>query len=102
MQIQLRNTALPLWTKPTDNTSHGHVLHQTAAIWTDMDHVLKDIMVEANSFAVLLPTEIQECNMEFPTSHGKGAPDGIGATVKRCADPVVLRGEDIVDGRHLH
>lgn len=49
-------------------------------------------MVEANSFAVLPPTEIQECNMEFLTSHGKGAPDGIGATVKRCADPIVLRG----------
>lgn len=29
--------------------------------------------------------------------HGKGAPDGIGATVKRLADRLVLRGTDIPD-----
>ena len=29
--------------------------------------------------------------------HGKGAPDGIGATVKRLADRLVLRGNDIPD-----
>ncbi|KAJ4931272.1 hypothetical protein JOQ06_025569 [Pogonophryne albipinna] len=34
----------------------------------------------------------------FPTSHGKGAPDGIGGTVKRTADNLVLRGNDVTDG----
>nr|XP_054592211.1 uncharacterized protein LOC129157084 [Nothobranchius furzeri]XP_054592212.1 uncharacterized protein LOC129157084 [Nothobranchius furzeri]XP_054592213.1 uncharacterized protein LOC129157084 [Nothobranchius furzeri]XP_054592214.1 uncharacterized protein LOC129157084 [Nothobranchius furzeri] len=35
----------------------------------------------------------------FPTSHGKGAPDGIGGTVKRTADNLVLRGNDLTDGK---
>ena len=29
--------------------------------------------------------------------HGKGVPDGIGATVKRLADCLVLRGHDVPD-----
>lgn len=38
----------------------------------------------------------------FPTSHGKGAPDGIGGTVKRTADNLILRGNDIVNGNIFH
>lgn len=34
----------------------------------------------------------------FPTSHGKGAPGGIGGTVKRTADNLVLRGSDMANG----
>ena len=38
----------------------------------------------------------------FPTSHGKGAPDGIGGTVKRTADSLILRGHDIISGNVFH
>ncbi|CAB0021014.1 unnamed protein product [Nesidiocoris tenuis] len=31
------------------------------------------------------------------TGHGKGAPDGVGATVKRTADKAVAEGSDVVD-----
>ena len=34
----------------------------------------------------------------FPTSNGRGAPDSIGGTVKRTADNLVLRGNDMTDG----
>lgn len=37
----------------------------------------------------------------FPTSHGKGAPDGIRGTVKRTADRLVLHGNDITNGKEL-
>jgi len=35
------------------------------------------------------------------TGHGKGAPDGIGAVIKRTADTFVLQGEDITNARDL-
>ncbi|CAG6016108.1 unnamed protein product [Menidia menidia] len=38
----------------------------------------------------------------FPTSHGKGAPDGIGGTVKRTADNLIVRWNDIVNGNVFH
>lgn len=38
----------------------------------------------------------------FPTSHGKGAPGGIRGTVKRTADSLILRGNDIVNGNIFH
>ncbi|KAM3616647.1 uncharacterized protein V6R79_021212 [Siganus canaliculatus] len=38
----------------------------------------------------------------FAKSHGKGAPDGIGGTVKRTADSLVLCGNDILDGKICH
>ena len=38
----------------------------------------------------------------FPTSHEKGAPDGIGGTVKRTADNLILRGNEIVNGNIFH
>ncbi|XP_023181359.1 uncharacterized protein LOC111605902 [Xiphophorus maculatus] len=95
-----------------------------AAIWTYMDQILTDIHIrypaintihfwsdgpskqyknKKNFF--LLCVVLQRLGFEkatwnfFPTSHGKGAPDGIGATVKRCADSIVLRGQDIIDGK---
>lgn len=37
----------------------------------------------------------------FPTSNSKGAPDGIGGTVKRIADNLVMRGNDVTDGHTL-
>ena len=33
--------------------------------------------------------------------HGKGAPDGVGATVKRMADSLVLRGADCPDAKSM-
>ncbi|XP_039478424.1 uncharacterized protein LOC120443585 [Oreochromis aureus] len=98
-----------------------------AAIWTYMDQVLKDIHTRLpyidtvhfwsdspskqyknkKNFLLLsaIPPQLGFKNATwnfFPTSHGKGAPDGIGATVKRCADHTVLRGQDIVDGRAFY
>lgn len=34
----------------------------------------------------------------FDTSHGKGAPDGIGGTVKRTADCLLLQGNNVTSG----
>ncbi|KAH3715138.1 hypothetical protein DPMN_057844 [Dreissena polymorpha] len=34
--------------------------------------------------------------------HGKGAPDEIGAVIKRAADGVVLHGEDIVNAVSMY
>jgi len=33
--------------------------------------------------------------------HGKGAPDGVGAVIKRCADKSVLFGHDITDAKTM-
>ncbi|XP_026051822.1 uncharacterized protein LOC113038532 [Carassius auratus] len=94
-----------------------------AAIWTHMDPVLKDIKTrypqvttvhfwsdgpskqyknKKNFFLLscIPPTlgfERATWNF-FPTSHGKGTPDGIGGTVKRTADNLFLRGNDVTDG----
>ena len=38
----------------------------------------------------------------FAASHGKGAPGGIGGTLKGTADSLVLQGNDIVDGKTFH
>ena len=38
----------------------------------------------------------------FEAGHGKGAPDGVGAAVKRHADRLVLQGKDIVDATSLY
>lgn len=98
-----------------------------AAIWTYMDQILTDIHARfpnintvhfwsdgpskqyknKKNFHLLcaVPRRLGFKNAtwnSFPTSHGKGAPDGIGATVKRCADSIVLRGRDIVDGRAFY
>lgn len=94
-----------------------------AAIWAYMDQVLTDIhsrfphidtihfwsdgpskqYKNKKNFFLLtaIPPRLGFKNVTwnfFPTSHGKGAPDGIGATVKRYADRLVLGGQDIVDG----
>ncbi|KAI9520746.1 hypothetical protein NQZ68_013151 [Dissostichus eleginoides] len=37
----------------------------------------------------------------FEASHGKGAPDGIGAALKRTADMLISHGLDIKDAREL-
>ncbi|CAJ1066393.1 hypothetical protein KUCAC02_023480 [Xyrichtys novacula] len=94
-----------------------------AAIWTHLDPVLKDIKTKypqvttmhfwsdgpskqyknkknfflLSSVPPTLGFERTTWNF-FPTSHGKGAPDGIGGTVKRTADNLVLRGNDVTDG----
>uniref|UniRef100_A0A1A8PVR2 Uncharacterized protein n=2 Tax=Nothobranchius rachovii TaxID=451742 RepID=A0A1A8PVR2_9TELE len=95
-----------------------------SAIWTHMDPVLKTIKMKyphittvhfwsdgpskqyknKKNFYFLsgipstLGFERATWNF-FPTSHGKGAPDGIGGTVKRTADNLVLRGNDLTDGK---
>nr|XP_046230013.1 uncharacterized protein LOC124051031 [Scatophagus argus] len=38
----------------------------------------------------------------FEASHGKGAPDGVGGTLKRTADKLVTNGRDIPDARELY
>ncbi|KAL2102031.1 hypothetical protein ACEWY4_003792 [Coilia grayii] len=98
-----------------------------AAIWTYMDQVLKNIHTRfphidtvhfwsdgpskqyknKKNFLLLsiIPPQLGFKNVTwnfFPTSHGKGAPDGIGATVKRCADRIVVGGLDIVNGTTFH
>ncbi|KAI9517864.1 hypothetical protein NQZ68_001033 [Dissostichus eleginoides] len=37
----------------------------------------------------------------FEASHGKGAPDGVGAALKRTADMLISHGQDIKDAREL-
>lgn len=97
------------------------------AIWTHMEPVLKDIRLKfpkvdtihfwsdgpskqyknKKNFSLLCsvpPTlgfKRTTWNF-FPTSHGKGAPVGIGGTVKRTADSLILRGNDIVNGNIFH
>ncbi|KAI4816693.1 hypothetical protein KUCAC02_009009 [Chaenocephalus aceratus] len=98
-----------------------------SAIWTHMEPVLRDIRLKfpkvdtihfwsdgpskryknKKNFVLLCsvpPTlGFQRTTWNFfPTSHGKGAPDGIGGTVKRTADSLILRGNDIVDGNIFH
>jgi hypothetical protein len=91
-----------------------------AAIWTHMDPVLKDIKTRypqvttvhfwsdgpskqyknKKNFFLLSCLGFERATWNsFPTSHGKGAPDGIGGTVKRTADNLVLRGNYVTD-RH--
>lgn len=97
-----------------------------AAIWTHMDPVLRDIRTKYPSVTTVhfwsdgpskqyknkknfyLISEVpptlgfsRTTWNYFPTSHGKGAPDGIGGTVKRTADSLLLRGNDVVDGKDL-
>jgi len=38
----------------------------------------------------------------FEASHGKGAPDGVGGTLKRTADKLVTNGRDIPDAHELY
>lgn len=98
-----------------------------SAIWTHMEPVLTDIRLKfpkvdtihfwsdgpskqyknKNNFSLLCsvpPTlGFKKTTWNFfPTSHGKGAPDGIGGTVKRTADNLILRGNDIVNGNIFH
>lgn len=55
----------------------------------------------------LLSTEIYQIGFSgatwnfFEAGHGKGIPDGVGASVKRAADRRVLHGADILDSKTL-
>ena len=94
-----------------------------AAIWTHMDPVLKNIRTKYPSATTVhfwsdgpskqyknkknffLLSEVpptlgfnRTTWNYFPTAHGKGAPDGIGGTVKRTADSLILQGNHIVNG----
>ena len=90
-----------------------------AAIWTHMDPVLRDIQTKYPSVTTVhfwsdgpskqyknknfyLVSEVpptlgfsRTTWNYFPTSHGKGAPDGIGGTVKRTADSLLPRENDV-------
>ncbi len=49
-------------------------------------------------------TNLQQSNPlfhNFPTSHGKGAPGGIGRTVQRTADRLVLHGNDVTNRKEF-
>lgn len=95
-----------------------------AAIWTYMEPILKDVRTKfpwvttvhfwsdgpskqyKNRKNFFLLSEVpptlgfhRTTWNYFPTSHGKGAPDGIGGTVKRTADTLILRGNDVTDGK---
>lgn len=48
----------------------------------------------AHALTPILPVETATWNYTA-AGHGKGAPDGIGGTLKRCADKVVAQGVDI-------
>jgi hypothetical protein len=38
----------------------------------------------------------------FEAGHGKGAPDGVGAAIKRLADSLVSSGKDILSAKNLY
>ena len=38
----------------------------------------------------------------FKASHGKGAPDGVGGSLKRTADKLTRTGTDITDAKDLY
>ena len=38
----------------------------------------------------------------YEAGHGKGAPDGVGAAVKRNADDLISHGKDVLSARNLH
>ena len=98
-----------------------------AAIWTYMEPVLRDIRSKfpnattihfwsdgpskqyknKKNFALICSVPhalgFQRTTWNFfATSHGKGAPDGVGGTVKRTADRLVLQGNSIEDGKMFH
>lgn len=92
-----------------------------SAIWTHMEPVLRDIRLKfpnvgtihfwsdgpskqyknKKNFFLLCSVPRTTWNF-FATSHGNGAPDGIGGTVKRTADRLLLLGNDIVEGKIFH
>ena len=99
--------------------------HSPAAIWAHLKPVLDEIQstykVDTVHFFSDGPTtqyrqrgnfylfskKVAQRGFKFSTwnfheaGHGKGAPDGIGATVKRLADKVVLQGKDIPNAQAL-
>ncbi len=100
--------------------------HGPAAIWTHLKPVLDSLQKEhpvvdtchffsdgptaqykqkLNMFLfsnILAQRGIKMGTWNFHESgHGKGIPDGVGATVKRTADKIVLYGADITDARSL-
>jgi hypothetical protein len=105
----------------SDSTKHG-----PAAIWAHLTPVIQDMKARlpqlANIYFItdgpttqyrckdnfyLLATKIYDMgfrvgNWNFlEAGHGKGAPDGIGAAIKREADRLVAHGKDINDAKSL-
>lgn len=126
-QISLHTGVMYLKDKSTsfcsisDNLKHG-----PAAIWGHLRPVLQHIRSEyptvTNLYVISDGPTTQYRNKDnfylltkvpfdlgftfvdwsfMEAGHGKGAPDGVGAVVKREADRAVLQGSDIVDGESL-
>lgn len=100
----------------------------SSAIWTHMEPVIKEIRSMcpnvdtihfwsdgpskqyktkkkfwlSSSIPLTLGFQREQLGNFYPTSHGKGAPDGIGGTVKRTPDSLILCGHDLVNGRMFH
>ena len=100
--------------------------HGPAAIWVHLKPVIQDIKQQHPDIDVLHicsdgPTtqyrqkgnfclfanvindgEFKKATWNFmEAGHGKGAPDGIGAAVKRSCDQAVLHGSDIRDAKYM-
>nr|CAH7719872.1 unnamed protein product [Callosobruchus chinensis] len=111
--VYLRNVIIPFC------TVSENIAHSPAAIWTHLRPIFKTLpqgikrvhflsdgpvtQYRNKTMFFIMATKLSE---EFPdienltwnyteSGHGKGAPDGIGATVKRTADFVVNSGGDI-------
>ena len=105
----------------SDSNNHG-----PAAIWTHLDPILDCIQKEnpqVNTMHFfsdgpttqykqelnfyLFSNNIEERGLKFSTwnffesGHGKGIPDGVGATIKRTADAAVRRGRDCTNARDM-
>ncbi|CAH1107026.1 unnamed protein product [Psylliodes chrysocephalus] len=111
--VYLRNSILSFC------TVSENIAHSTAAIWTHLRPIFKTLprgikrvhflsdglvtqyrnktmfFIMATKLFKEIP-DIENCTWNYTESgHGKGAPDGIGATCKRTADFVVNSGGDI-------
>ena len=106
----------------SDSMKHG-----PAAIWAHLDPILKyskDRNPDLRNVYFISdgPTTQYRCKDNFflfsvkifeagfktgswnflEAGHGKGAPDGIGAVIKREADRLVAHGSDVTDGKQLY
>lgn len=116
-----RETPLPFGTL-SENLDHG-----PEAIWTHLNPILEQIMIKHPAVEVihffsdgpssqykqkknfyLFNNKLYEYGFKagtwnfFESSHGKGAPDGVGGALKRAANMYVANGHDIADPTSLY
>ena len=113
--------------EPTCFTTISPSKHKSpAAIWEHLNPVLDHVQATYPDVSVvhffsdgpctqykqkgnffLFSTELRKRGLNagtwnfFEASHGKGAPDGVGAALKRTADMLISHGQDIKDAREL-